>query len=203
MFGNSERMVLTEHKGSRPRYSLLYRRKGLDQTSKKLSYDIISRFVKDRDLLVEIDSSLFSGSTSDAKEKVFAELIAKLRDWNIDYKYSKHSSPEERKIFGLSISRSQTSIRHVLLIYIPNRFWLQEGFWELLPQQEVIYHVLNQGTNGPELIDAIYAGRLLDEEILKHYEITIFDYYSFGQMGIDTDLSKGELEGCLKGLMNA
>jgi len=201
MFGNSGKMVLTERKGSRPRYSLLYRRNGLDQTSQKLSYDIISRLVKDRDLLVEVDSSLFSDSTSDAKEKVFAELVAKLRDWNIDYKYSKHSSPEDRKIFGLSISRAQISIRHVLLIHIPNRFWVQDGFWELLPQQGVTYHVLNQETNGPELLDAIYVGRLLDEEIRKHYEATIFDYYSFGQMGIDTDLSKGELEGYLKDLM--
>lgn len=202
MFGNSEKMVLTEHKGSRPRYSLLYRRKDLDRTSRKLTYDIISRLVKDQDLLVELDSSLFSGSTSDAKEKAFAELVAKLRDWNIDYKYSKHPSPEEKKLFGLSISRTQTGIRHVLLIYIPNRFWVQDGFWELLPQQEVTYHILNQGTNGPELLDAIHAGRLLDEEIRKHYETTIFDYCSFGQMGIDTELSKGELEGYLKGLMN-
>lgn len=203
MFGNSERMVLKENKGSRPRYSLLYRRNGLDRSSKKLSYDIISRLVKDRDLLVELDSSLFSGSTSEAEEKVFAELVVKLRDLNIDYKYSKRSSPEERKIFGLSISKAQTGIRHVLLIYIPNRFWVQDGFWELLPQQGVTYHVLKQETNGPELLDAIYAGRLLDEEIRKHYETTIFDYYSFGQMGIDTDLSKGELEGYLKGLIDA
>lgn len=203
MFGNSERMVLIENKGSRPRYSLLYRRKGLDRTTKKLSYDIISRFVKDRDLLVELDSSLFSGVSSDAIEKVFAELVAKLRDLNIDYRYSKCSSPEERKIFGLSISRAQTSIRHILLIHVPNRFWVQDEFWGLLPQQGVTYHVLNQETNGSELLNAIYAGRLLDEEIRKHYETTIFDYYSFGQMGIDTDLSKGELEGYLKGLMNA
>lgn len=201
MFGNSRKMVLKENRGSRPRYSLLYRRKGLDRTSKKLSYDIISRLAKDRDLLVELDSSLFSDSISNANEKVFKELVAKLRDLNIGYKYRKHSSPEERKIFGLSISGSQTGIRHVLLIYVPNRTWVQDGFWELLPDQGATYHVLNQGTNGPELLEAIHAGRFLDEEIRKHYETTIFDYYSFGQMGIDTDLSKGELEGYLEGLV--
>ncbi|MGE5607248.1 MAG: hypothetical protein ACM3YE_16350, partial [Bacteroidota bacterium] len=156
-----------------------------------------------RDLLIEIDSSLFSVSDPDFKFKeiVFEELVAKLRDWNIGYKYLKSSSPQERKIFGFSISGSQTDTRHVLLIYVPNRTWVQDGFWELLPDQGVTYHVLNQGTNGPELLEAIYAGRLLDEEIRNHYETTIFDYYSFGQMGIDTDLSKGKLEGYLEGLM--
>lgn len=201
MFGNSRKMVLSENKGGQPRYSLSYRRGGLGRTSKKLSYDIISRLVKERELLIEIDSSLFIGSYSDTKEKVFAELVPKLDDLNIGYKYLKSSSPQERKIFGLSVSGSQTDTRHVLLIYVPNRTWVQEGFWGILPDQGATYHVLKQGTNGTELLEAIYAGRLLDEEIRKHYETTIFDYYSFGQMGIDTGLSKGELEGCLKDLM--
>ncbi len=201
MFDAPERIVLNENKSIQPRYSLSYRKGGLDQTSKKLSYAIISCLARERDLLIEIDSSLFSGSYPDGKEKVFEELTAKLRDLNIEYKYRKHLSPREKKVFGLSISRSQTDTQHELLIYLPNRSRVRDGFWELHPEQGATYRILREETNGLKLLDDIYTGRLLDKELRKYYEITIFDYYSFGQMGIDTDLSKGELEVCLKGLM--
>jgi hypothetical protein len=203
MFNNSGKLVLKENNRIQPRYSLTYRRGGLNQTSKKLTYDIISNLVKDRDLLIEIDSSLFSLSYPGAKEKFFEELVAELRDLKIEYKYRKHSSSQKRKIFGLSISLSQTENEHELLIYVPNRTWVRDGFWKLLPEQGATYRVLKGEINGPEFLDDIFAGRLLDKEIQKHYEIIIFDYYNFGQMGIDTDLSKGELKELLQGLVES
>lgn len=200
MFGNGRKMVLTENRANQPRYSLLYRREGLTEDAKKLSYTIISRLVKDRDLLIEVDSSLFVSSDPTSKEKVFQELVIKLRQMQLDFRYRKHSSPLKRKIFGLSISLAQTDTEHELFIYVPNRLWVQDGFWELLPEQGATYHILSETTDGLRLLDDIYFGQLLAEELHEHYQITIFDYYSFGRMGIDTGLSKEELEDYLIGL---
>lgn len=200
MFSNRGRMVLTENKKSSPRYSLSYRKADLDKPSKKLSYDIISRLVRDRGLILEINSSLFPDLAPDYKEKIFEGLVVKLRDMNIDYKYGKRSYPKKSKIIGVSISLSQMDTEHQLLIYVPNQVWVKDGFWELIPEYGVTYHVLSRNTDGPKLLEDIHSGRLMDKEIREHYETTIFDYFSYGQMGIDTGLSKQELEECLKGL---
>jgi hypothetical protein len=200
MFGNSKQMVLSENKATRPRYSLSYRRGGMDKPSKKLSYDIISCLVRDRDLLLEINSSLFIDLSPNEKEKIFEGLVVGLRDLNIDYRYSQHTSPKKRKILGVSISLSQMDTEHQLLIYVPNYVWLKDEFWEFLPDYGVTYNVLSRNTDGMKLLEDIHSGRFMDKEIQEHYEATIFDYFSFGQMGIDTKLSKGELEECINDL---
>lgn len=200
MFGRPERMVLVEKKGNNPRYSLSYRRDVSEKTSKKSSYDIISCLVKDRDLLLEINSSLFTGLSSDNKERIFEELVVKLREIKLDYKYRRNSLPKKTKVFGIAISSSQNDTEHELLVYIPNRIWATDQVWDLLPEYGVTYHLLDRGTDGPQFLEDIHTGRLMEKEIREHYETTIFDCFNFGLMGIDTDLSKGEIEDCLKAL---
>lgn len=200
MFGNRERMVLTENKSTSPRFSLSYRRADLDRSSKKQSYVIISRLVKDRNLIMEINSSNFPDLNSEAKERIFNELVVKLRDLNIEYKYSKRTFAKKRMILGVSVSLSRTDTEHQLLVCVPNDVWVRDGFWELIPEYGVTYHILNRNTDAPKLLEEIHSGRLMDEEIREHYEATIFDYFRFGQMGIDTNLSKRELKECLLGL---
>lgn len=200
MFGRPGRMVLIEKKGENPRYSLTYRRDVSKKTSQKLSYDIISCLVKERDLLLEIDSSLFAGLSSGNKDRIFEELVVKLREKNLDYKYRRNSYPKKTKVFGIAISSSQKDTEHELLVYIPNRIWATDQGWDILPEYGVTYHLLDRGTDGPQLLEDIHAGRLMEKEIREHYETTIFDCFNFGLMGIDTDLSKGEIEDCLKDL---
>lgn len=199
MFGNRERMILTENKSISPRFSLSYRRADLDRSSKKQSYLIISRLVRDRNLILEINSSIFPDFGSGDKEKIIKELMIKLRELNIDYKYSKRTFPKKRKILGFSISLSEMDAEHQLMVYVPNDVWTRDGFWELIPEYGVTYHILNPNTDALKLLEEIHSGRLMDEEIREHYETTIFDYFMFGQMGIDTNLSKQELKECLLG----
>lgn len=200
MFGNRERMILIENKATSPRYSLSYRRTEWGKTSKKLSYDIISRLVKDNDLLMEVDSSVFPDLAPNDKEKIFEDLLVRLRDLNIEYKYCKRAFPKQTKILGFSVSSSKMDTEHQLLVYVPNDVWVRDGFWELIPEDGVTYHILNRNTDALKLLEEIHSGRLMDEEIREHYEATIFDYIRFGQMGIDTNLSKQELKECLLGL---
>ncbi len=198
MFSKPGKIVLIENKSTEPRFSLSYRRGAFDKKSIKLSYDIINCLVKDQDLLLEIDSSLFSLFDPGDKEKIIEEILAKLEEMKLDYRYRKNSHPKEKKYFGFSISSSQTVTEHVLIIYIPNNIWAGDGFWELLPEYGVTYHILNRGINGLKLLDDIHAGRLLDKDLREYYESSIFDCFSFGQMGIDTYLPKQELEEYLK-----
>ena len=197
MFTNRRRMVLTENKATSPRYSLSYGRAGLSKSSKKLSYDIVSSLTKDRDLILEVNSSLFFDSHLGDKEKIVEEIVAKLCEMNIDYKYRKHSYAKKKRILGISIPQSQTQTEHELLIFIPNHLWVKDGFWEFIPEFGVTYHVLRQNTDGPKLLEDIHTGRLMDKAIREYYETTIFDYFSFERMGIDTNLSKQEVEECL------
>lgn len=192
------KMVLMENKSANPRYSLSYRRGVLNKGSKKISYDLISRLVGGKDLLLKVDSSLFTGLSPEDEAKLVETIIMKLREMNIEYRYRTNSYPKKSKVFGFSISTSQTVTEHEILAYIPNRIWVKEGFWEFLPEYGVTYHILSPETNGSKLLDDIHTGRLLDKEILENYDLTIFDCFSFGQMGIDTDLSKQDLEGLLK-----
>lgn len=193
MFDNHGRIALTENKSTHPRYSLSYRRGASDKKSKKFSYDIISRLVKDKDLLLEISSSLFSGFNLDNSERIFEGIVDRLCEMNLDYRCRKNSCAKENRFFGFLVSTRKVT-EHELLIYIPNHNWTKDGFWELLPEYGVTYHILNQKTDGLKLLDDIHAGQLLDKAIQEHYEITIFDCPSFGQMGIETGLSKQELE---------
>jgi len=200
VFGNSGKMVLIENKATSPRYSLSYRRTDWGKGAKKLSYDIISRLVKDSDLLLEVNSSVFPELAPSDKEKIFQDLLVKLDGWNIEYKYGKRLYPKQTKVFGFSISQSKMDTEHQLLVYVPNQIWLKDEFWKFPPDYGVTYHVLSRNTNGLKFLEDIQSGQLMDEEIEELYEATIFDYFSFGQMGIDTSLSKKELEACLKDL---
>ncbi len=198
MFGNPGRIALTENKSTNPRYALSYRRGASDKYLKKVSYDIISRLVKDQDLLLEIQSALFYGSKLDDNGKIFEKILNQLREMNLDYRYRRNLCSKEIKLFGVSVSTNQKGTEHELLIYIPNHIWVKDGFWESLPESGVTYHLLNPKTDGVKLLDDIHTGQLFDNAIQEHCEITIFDCSSFGQMGIETDLAKEELENRLK-----
>lgn len=198
MFGNPGRIVLTENKATNPRYSLSYLRGASDKNLKKFSYDIISRLVKDQDLLLEIKSALFSGFNLDANERIFEKILNQLREMKLDYRQRRNLCSKEIKLFGVSVSINQKVTEHELLIYIPNHTWVKDRFWESLPEYGVTYRVLNRKTDGLKLLDDIHTGQIFDSAIQEHCEITIFDCSSFGQMGIETDLAKEELENCLK-----
>lgn len=200
MIGNPGKIVLTENQSANPRYSLAYRRSTSQKIPSKLSYDIISLFIKDQDLILEVNSALFSGLNPNDKEKTIMELINKLQELKIDYRYRKNSYPKKNSLVNFFLSTDQTVLEYELLIYISNQIWTKDDFWEIIPVCGITYHILSKESKGSEFLDHIYAGRLADADIRDHYEMTIFDCFNFGQMGIYTSLSKKEIENYLEEL---
>lgn len=186
--------MLKENKTPNPRFSLTYRRSVSEKISKKVSYEIISRFTQEHDLLIEVNSAYFSGVISKEKENVIPELVRNLRELNIDYRLRKNNYPKQKSFLEFFVAGDKTVTEDELSMLVPNASWKQEDFWEIIPPYGVKYSVLNAGVDGAKLLDDLHLGRVLETEKINSCQTVIFDCFYFGQMGIDTELTKTEVE---------
>ncbi len=157
------------------------------------SHDIISAFVRNSDVIIELDWDLFDGAESN-KDYV-KQLAEKVKAFGLKSKYSVHPSTKATSILGFSVTGRKKKDVDSLVVYVPNSTWNQEQFKAIVPSCGARYYIVNEGTE-LNIIDDLE--KMTDIEKAETFGTMIFDYAAFGRMGILTNsLSYEEIVGFL------
>lgn len=196
MYHGFKKFSLRENKSQKPRYFIVYQNSRDSENSNK---EIIASLVKGSDLILEVNSSLFCGHTPGDEGKVIANLVTDLRDLNLEYRYRQNKIPKKKTILDFFTTENQMATEDQLLFLAPHRMWGMEDLWKVIPPYGVKYYVLkDDDLDGLKLLEDFYNGLYLDEEKEALCQMVIFDCCAFGQMGIETQLTKQELEQLLE-----
>lgn len=177
-----------------PRFQIGYDifKKTHDQIREK-SYKIISALKQRNDVFIEVNSSLFNIHQGH-REEVFLALISSIKELGLQYRYRKGSPASKGNIFS-QILNIGPKISHEALIYVPNNVWEQEGFLSLLPIYGLRYYICKGPIDGEKTLNDLYNGQMMDEEIIRFFQLIVFDNGEYGNMGINSqDLSLNDLK---------
>jgi len=164
-----------------PQYSISYMTNNAKIDNKKISFELISALKEDSDIVLEINSSLFSFSQL-SRENIALQFLEDIRHIGFDYLYRKVPSASRSflsHLFGLGKKDDQA---HEILVYIPDESWNKETLYNIIPTNGVKYYITKDNTQGRKVMDDLY--QITDDEKLNAFKLVIFDVSSFGQMGI-------------------
>lgn len=192
---SQHKLVVKENKSdSAARFFLSYSKKRSSFENKELSYDILSALKKTNPVVMEIDSSICILPTTQERENFALDTLKAIRELGIDYRYQKSESKTGGKSFLDLFGIGRNCTNHKILALIPDQVWRQDAFQSLLPLYGVRYYICSEPIDGSKLLDDLYCGRILEDEINAVVPFIIFDCVDFGQMGINTVINKAELQ---------
>lgn len=162
-----------------PQYTISYKAKATNTKVGSLSYRIISALKEDSDIVLEVNSSLFSLPQAD-RESFALIFLSAVRNIDLDYSYRKTSSPS--KSFFSQLFGKKEECSHEILVYIPDEVWKKEDFFNIIPKYGVRYYITKDNTDGKKVIEDM--NKMLDEEKIEKFKFLIFDVAIFNQMGV-------------------
>ena len=147
----------------------------------RISLQIISELVGNKDVIIQLKSNLLD--LTDKKsipERVVLDFITEIKKLKLDYRYRKmpyHSSGGG--LFQLFSGKKEV---FEVLIYVPNEIWYSASFQQILPQDGLRYYISDINNNNP--LDDMQI--MTDSEMLKIFQLIIFDCKKFARMGINS-----------------
>lgn len=166
-----------------PRYSLSYVPGSGEGEIRDASYQILSALKENRDVLLEVNSSLCSVPSSQ-REPALLQLVDGLRGLGVEYRCRKVSPSAAPSLFSAFFNRGKTPMAQEVAAYIPAGVWSSESFYPVLPLFGARYYVLPEPREAGDALDAM--SQLLDEEKVEPFDLVIFDSGVLGTMGISS-----------------
>ncbi len=199
MNSNKQKIVIKENKKSDiARFFISYSLNRSKAENKERSFQIISALVKDHDIIMELDSSLIVLNSAKEKETSVLGIVKDLRELGIDYRYQKSESPSNSRSLLDLFSFNKNVTVHKVLAHIPNKTWKEADLLFMLPTYGVRYYIFKETIDGANLLEDIYCGRITEAEKKDYFDYIIYDCSDFGQMGLNSDISKEELRKALE-----
>ena len=190
------KLVLKESPVPELDFSLIYGRNKSGPENRELSFKILSLLKQSQNVILEIDSSLFLLSKPQESDPLIETLVEDLRQMGILFRRQTFQSNPTRGLFSLfGISKSTTA--HQVFALIDHETWRQDQFKSCLPKKGLRYYICKETGDEQKLFEDFSSGRLTDSDKKALFSMSIYDCSEFGQMGINTDLSKTELQGLL------
>lgn len=172
---------------SAPKYMVSFNQLGKEVENKENSYQIISALKQDNDVFIEINSSMLN-LTKNMREDCALTFLKAVRAAGLDYRYRKVDAAGGKSLLSQLFSfGGKQSQAHDVLVYVPDEVWKSGDFQKYLPTSGVKYLVCKDKMDGIKVLDDMYNGQILDDEILDMFKFMIFDCNNFGQMGIYTN----------------
>ncbi|MGI6086177.1 MAG: hypothetical protein ACOYIF_12225 [Acetivibrionales bacterium] len=167
-----------------PQFSLSYKPEGGESKS-DISYEILSALKKDRDVVIEINTSLIL----DAKRSIpFSpeKFLSQIRNLNLVYSYRKSQRQGKPDFFSFLFGGKRDEDCHEIIFYVPDDVWKAEAIKKILPTFGVKYYIKdNSGNDAHNVLDEM--NRLTDKEKADYFSYVIFDVAEFNQMGISSN----------------
>lgn len=183
-----------------PRFFIDYGRKPAENQVE--SYQIISLLKQEADLVVKLDSSLLNLPVKQ-RDGIIFDLIEELKSRGLAYRYRKYLGPASPNLWNqLFPFRKNEEYRHELIIDLPDSVWRQQGstrsvLWNSLGYG-TFYYVCKDSGKGQEIVEDYFNGRITNENHCDYFTLSVFDWTSFGQMGLFTGaLTMTELKALL------
>lgn len=164
-----------------PQYQLSYGRREKPADTLDRSRGLRQKLLGDAWVVVEFDSTLLALPDNE-REACALAFRAGLQSLNIDFRH--RSIPQTGRSSFVSRLLKSNQEAHQILALIEPAVWQAEAFQALVPAQGIRFYQLPLGDNGGALLDEIFQGKLIRQELLQRFELIVYDVASFGQMGI-------------------
>lgn len=168
-------------KSGGPQFSLSYSPENKNAGS-NTSYEILSLFKEDNDIVIEVDTSLTIQSKRSNKF-IPEDFISEIRKANLEYSYKKSQS-QRQDIFSTLFGLKKTDDEHVITVYVPDNVWKDEAFKRLLPDCGVRYYIMKGSNEARKVLDEMNL--MMDSEKNNYFLYVIYDASDFNQMGISS-----------------
>lgn len=171
-----------------PRFFISYSRKPAENLA--VSYKIISLLKRDADLIVKVDSSLLNLPVKQ-RDGAIVDLIEELKMKGLVYRHRKYLGPSPSNLWNQIFPfRKNEEYLHELIIALPDLVWREENFprsalWSFLANG-AFYYVCNDSGQVCGIVEDFFNGRISPENQSDYFKFSIFDWTSFGQMGLFT-----------------
>lgn len=182
------------------KYYISYSGKGNNDVHRKKSYDIISALKGDRDVLIEMKSSLLSLEVF-KREKCSIDFLKGVKDLGLSFRSRKVPAKDSGSILTKLFSFGQTpKDAYEIIAHVPGDTWNDPGFKSIIPYFGVMYYICKENSDAPKIMDDLFNGQIFDEEKFDLFKFFIYDCTDFGQMGVFTkDMEYADLERILCG----
>ncbi len=178
--------MTTETNFKDPQYSINYNT-GKSIESTVASYNIISALMEDKDIVMEINTSLFI--TGRNKSKTIAEnFLSEIQKLDLIYNFRNIKCSNRKGFLNLNFGKNKEEEEQEILVYVPNEIWKNNKLYTILPHSGIRYYIVDGNTDSEEdaktILDDMY--KLNDEGKNDYYSMIIFDIVACTQMGIMT-----------------
>lgn len=173
------------------KFAISYSGKKMDNS--EVSYEIISALKEDKDMIIELNSSLLN-LDGQGKTLMLERFTGQLDRLGVEYKNKKVMVNTRRVILSISLDSRQIE-GFELYAHIPDGIWKAQEFKKTVPEMGVRYYIVEK--NSESNLDAFAA--MNEEERHKMCSMVIFDHMSLGSMGINAArLTKHDIDELLK-----
>lgn len=169
-----------------PQYSISYHaEKKKDNT--KVSYNIISALAENKDIIIEINTSLFIGGRR-IVNKIVDDFLSEIQRLSLAHYHRNIKVTGSRGFFSFLFARDKEEEAHEILVYVPNKIWKNNELYNMLPNLGLRYYIVDANTDSDEDAKAILdkMNILNDQAKIDSFSMIIFDISSCNQMGIMT-----------------
>jgi hypothetical protein len=157
------------------------------------SFQLLSLLKQQHDLILEFDSTLTNLPNPHETETAALSLLTSFTKLGIEYRHQKSEAKDNKGLLGiLNLNKTYTAYR--ILAYVPDQIWRDNSFQPIIPRYGVRHYICKENVDGGKLLEDLYTGRIKEEEKKELFAFIIYDCIEFGQMGIQTTLSKDELQ---------
>ncbi|MCX7710023.1 MAG: hypothetical protein N2484_09245 [Clostridia bacterium] len=182
------------------RYYISYSGKGNKQAHRSRSFEILSRLKGERDVLVELKSSLLSLDIN-KREKCAVDFLQGVKELGLNFRSRKVPSKESASILAKLFSMGGAPKEsYEIITHVNENTWRDPAFQSIIPNHGIMYYICKENTDGQKVMEDIFNGQILDQEKFDLFELFIYDCIDFTQMGVFTDkFGIKELERMLEG----
>jgi len=165
-----------------PKFVLTYEQNKTEEKIKQESFEIVSKLVKDNEVLIEINSELLCFNKNE-REDFMQNLLRRIKEKKYNFRYKK--IPQSNKnILSLDFFLKSKD-NHNILFYVSSDMWKNEII-DILPIFGVKYFIFKEKIDVNLVLDQMNNGQILGEEIFDICNTIVFDCATLGQMGIYT-----------------
>lgn len=158
-------------------------------------YDILSALAGDSDLIIELNTDLFSGVSQDPW-KCSEKLLSDIQTYNLVYNSRSGPSRALVHFFGMTVERRDKKQVQETAAYVPNSIWKNPSFRDFLPACGARYYITGEPMDARTAVDSLFT--LPEEQKAVRFRMILFHMAQYARFGIVSEkVSEEELRGLL------
>jgi hypothetical protein len=168
------------------RFYISYMDMKVKESKKEKSCKIISALTGEGDILIELKSSLL-GVYPNRREQIALDFLKDIKELGLSYRSRRVPSSDSGSIFTrLFLFGGKKTEAYEIIVHVPAGIWEKQEFKSILPEYGVMYYIGSKTGENGKLLEDIFNGQIMGDELLDVFECVIYDCSNFGQMGIFT-----------------